>query len=309
MAAGNFDRCLARVFVYEGGNDNDPRDPGGRTSRGITQREYDTYLVRVGKAAVIVDHDVWKASNDDIRTIYRINYWDRTGCEKLPAGVDMTIFDSSVNSGVSQCAKWAQRAAGVTVDGDFGPATCHALENSNDNDLLCADILSRRLAMLQSLKTWKFYGKGWSARVANVLKIAQAWATGSVGPDPVNVAEFGGHKKGRLADVKQPLISVTSAQVATGSSAVSAGVANFVAQAQPAVDKITAFSSLQWLGYGLAGLTVVGIAAGVVASIAQARADRARNADGKTEVDPNADEVATSVAVNDNAPPAKTEVA
>jgi lysozyme family protein len=298
----NFDRCLARVLIYEGGNDDDPRDPGGRTSRGIIQSEYEHWLKSVGKWAVVADHDVWHASDADIRAIYKANYWDRMHCEEQPEGIDIATFDSGVNSGVSQIAKWCQRATGVVVDGDFGPETLHALQSVNDNDALIADILSRRMAMLKSLKTWKVYGKGWSARVANVLKIAQAWATGSVGPSPVAVHEDNGNRKAFVSDVKQPVISVNASQVATGSSALSAGVANFVSQAQPVADKLDSVPWLQWVSYGLAGLTLVGIAAGVVASIAQAQADRAKNAEGKAEIDVDADSTSTPVSVNDNVP-------
>ena len=39
----NFDACVALVLASEGFNDDDPRDPGGRTSRGVTQREYDIW--------------------------------------------------------------------------------------------------------------------------------------------------------------------------------------------------------------------------------------------------------------------------
>ena len=302
MAAGNFDAALARILVYEGGNDDDPRDPGGRTSRGIIQSEYDRWLKKTGKWGVLADHDVWKATDADIRQIYRENYWARMRCDDLPAGVDIVCFDGGVNSGVAQQAKWCQRATGIVVDGDFGPATVRALQSANDNDLLVSDILKRRLAMLQGLKTWKYYGKGWSSRVASVLKIGQAWATGSVGPNPVSVKDDGGNRKALAKDIKQPIISATTAQIATGASAVSAGATNFVNQAQPVADKLDGISWLQWVGYGLAGLTLVGIAAGVVASVAAAHAQKVKDAEHTVEIDQDADADAIPVVVNDNAP-------
>lgn len=304
MAAGNFDRCLARILVYEGGNDDDPRDPGGRTSRGIIQSEYDRFLKRTGKWGVVASHDVWTATDADIRQIYRDNYWDRMHCEDLPAGVDLTVFDGGVNSGVAQQAKWAQRACAIVVDGDFGPATVRALQSANDNDVLVAAILKRRLAMLQGLKTWRFYGKGWSARVASVLKIGQAWATGSVGPDPVAVADLGGHRKGYIKDVKVPIVSVSAAQIATAASGASTGATQLAQQLQPVADQVSGVSWLQWVGYGLAGLTALGIVAGTVATIAQARADKARNAEAEVEIDRDADAIAPPIPVNDNAEPA-----
>jgi lysozyme family protein len=62
MTAANFSRCLTLVLASEGGNDDDPDDPGGRTSRGITQREYDAYR----KTRRNLPSDVWKASQSAI---------------------------------------------------------------------------------------------------------------------------------------------------------------------------------------------------------------------------------------------------
>ena len=301
MAAGNFDAALARILVYEGGNDDDPRDPGGRTSRGIIQSEYDRWLKKTGKWGVLADHDVWKATDADIRQIYRENYWARMRCDDLPAGVDIVCFDGGVNSGVAQQAKWCQRATGIVVDGDFGPATVRALQSANDNDLLVSDILKRRLAMLQGLKTWRFYGKGWSARVANVLKIGQAWATGSVGPDPVAVADLGGHRKGYVKDLKAPFVSVSATQIATTASGASTAATQLAQQLQPVAEQVSGVSWLQWVGYGLAGLTALGILASTVASLAQARAEKARNAEAEVEIDSDADAIASPVAVGDAA--------
>lgn len=300
MATGNFERCLVRILVYEGGNDDDPRDPGGRTSRGIIQREYDRYLVRHNLAAVVASHDVWKASDADIRQIYRENYWDRMRCDELPDGVDITVFDGGVNSGVAQQAKWAQRALNIKVDGDFGPATVLALKSANDNDVLIGEMLKRRLAMLQSLKTWKYYGKGWSARVANVLKIAQAWATGSVGPDPVAVHTIDGHRKGLVEDVKKSIVSADAAQIATAAGAGSTGLTQVAQQMQPVADQVSGVPWLKWVGYGLTAITAASIVLGVIATIAEKRAAAARAAESAVEIDTEADRSVLSVPVNDN---------
>lgn len=297
MATGNFSKCLARILVYEGGNDDDPRDPGGRTSRGILQSEYERWLKRSGKWSTVTDRDVWRAADVDIAQIYRENYWDRMHCEELPAGIDLVIFDSGINSGVAQAAKWAQRACGIAVDGDFGPETRHALQSSSDNDRLAAEILKRRLAMLQALSTWKFYGKGWSARVANVQKIAQAWASGSVGPDPVIVEPLGGDRKADVGDIRRPLIPVGATEIAQGASAAGTMAGGAASQIQPVAamfpERIGA-----WV-LGIAGaLTVAAIVANQVSTFAQRRADAARNAEAAVEVDLTADDVAMPVAVD-----------
>ena len=43
-----FDECLPLVLVHEGGYVNHPKDPGGATNKGITQRTYDAWCKRQG---------------------------------------------------------------------------------------------------------------------------------------------------------------------------------------------------------------------------------------------------------------------
>lgn len=283
----NFEKAYARVLVYEGGKADNPADPGGRTYRGITQRTYDRKRISLRQTK----RDVWLASDDEIRLIYKEDYWDRIGGDFLPAGVDFVLFDCAVNSGIAQSAKWAQRAAGAPVDGDFGPTTRQKIDENEDNDLLIADILSRRLAMMKSLKTWKSFGKGWSARVANVQKIGQAWATGSVGPAPVNVSVEGGNAKALASDIKAPIVSVNAAQIAAATSGAAATVTEATDAIAPLAD------TFSWLKTAFVLLTVAGVGLAIFAKIAAARAEQHKEADRTAEVDETADESFEPVAV------------
>jgi lysozyme family protein len=122
---GNFDRCLPVILREEGGNDDDPHDHGGRTSRGILQREYNAYRQRLGKPL----GDVWNASAAEIRDIYLTQYW-RPWCDKLPLGLDLAYFDFAVTAGGVQATRTLQRALGnVAVDGRMGIITLRAIEN------------------------------------------------------------------------------------------------------------------------------------------------------------------------------------
>jgi lysozyme family protein len=58
-----FDKALALVLRHEGGLVDDPRDPGGLTNCGISQRAYPDLDIRNLKVA-------------DIALIYRTDYWD-----------------------------------------------------------------------------------------------------------------------------------------------------------------------------------------------------------------------------------------
>lgn len=296
MAKDGFARAYARVRVYEGGNVDDKRDPGGRTSRGVTQRVYTAWLRRKG----LPPADVWTAPAPHVTAIYRELYWDRVQGDALPAGVDFVVFDAAINSGVGQAAKWLQRAlsgyAGQ-IDGSMGPATLTAVEDDADNDALIARMASNRYGTLRRLKTWGTYGKGWSARIANVQKIGQAWASGSVGPDPVAVDVMGGNRKAVVSEdtVARPLLSVNAAGVTTAASSVGSAASDLAT-------KFEAFRELfGWMPYVLGGLAILGAVAGVIVMVGHSAADRAEAGKSTKPIDLAADEDAMPVAVNDNA--------
>lgn len=197
----NFNASLDRLLVHEGGYVNHPSDPGGETNLGITKRTYDAY--RRGKKLPI--RSVRMITLDETRDIYKTQYWDKVDGDFLPVGLDYVVFDGAVNSGPSQSIKWLQRALGAhykgQIDGLIGDQTHDAINSFRNMDRLIAGVLERRLAFMQSLTTWKTFGKGWSARVTSVRKTGQAWAHGDVGPAVVFVPS--GREKARLSDAKK----------------------------------------------------------------------------------------------------------
>ena len=53
MAANNFAACLRLVLSHEGGFVDHPKDPGGVTNLGVTQRTWEDWIGRrVNKAAM-----------------------------------------------------------------------------------------------------------------------------------------------------------------------------------------------------------------------------------------------------------------
>lgn len=115
-----FDRALEFVLAREGGKVDDPKDRGGRTAYGITQRTYDAY--RAGKPS----RDVWDIPPLDVLRIYRRSYWDAVRGDVLAAAspdVALCVFDCAVNSGPGTAIKQLQTALGVEADGAFGPVT------------------------------------------------------------------------------------------------------------------------------------------------------------------------------------------
>ncbi|WP_395664553.1 glycoside hydrolase family 108 protein [Methylocella sp.] len=186
MAVGRFSACLPYTLKEEGGFSNDPRDPGGRTMRGITQKTYDELRRRAGAAP----RDVRDIAEGEVSAIYRLGYWNAVGAESLPAGVDLSVFDFAVNSGPARAKKALAQAAGLS------PAQA------------ISRVAERRLGFLHGLSTWRAFGRGWGARVARIeaasLRMAGA---------PVAAAAKAAAARGRAA----------AAQAKGGALAASAG--------------------------------------------------------------------------------------
>ena len=166
MSAGNFKNCLAFTLTQEGGYSNNPHDPGGATMKGIIQREYDAWKKAQGLPLAPVR---W-ISDSDVEAIYLANYWMPLKCELLPKGVDLMVFDYGVNSGISRSAKQLQLAVGAYPDGQVGSQTVAATQAKQAGGLILS-LAARRLSFLEGLGNWKYFGRGWGARV-NAVKAA-----------------------------------------------------------------------------------------------------------------------------------------
>lgn len=161
----NFDKCLSLVLVHEGGYVNHPRDPGGATNRGVTQAVYDAYRKTRGRG----QQSVKFITDDEVKAIYRFQYWDRVQGDLLPAGLDYAVFDFAVNSGVGRASKYLQAVVGTPQDGVIGARTLAAIQSpKNAINALC----DRRMSFLRNLRTFLTFGKGWTRRVTDVRKHA-----------------------------------------------------------------------------------------------------------------------------------------
>lgn len=257
----NWQRAYKVIKVYEGGNVDHPKDPGGRTSRGVTQRVYDAYRVKNGKPK----QDVYKASDAEVSEIYHDQYWKVAKCDELPSGVDLVVFDISVNSGPKRAYKILQAALrkrgnlNCPVDGVPGMVTVQAVVDDSDNDLLIAEMGKRRLAFYMALDGWKTFGKGWRARNENCTKIAQAWANGSVGPKPVQIDEMA---KAMDTDIlKSPVNPSTGTGVSVAGAAGSSGVEVLQGQLDSAQYALTPLADyLTYAQYACTAIVLLGVA-------------------------------------------------
>ena len=295
----DFPRALPRILVYEGGRVDNPRDPGGRTNKGITQGTFNAWL----RENSMGPEDVYSITNDEVSTIYKLKYWDVVRGDDLPPGLDLCVFDGAVNSGPGQSGKWLQRALGDkfqgAIDGLIGAKTLQAIDDFGDVEMLINAYCSRRLATLHSLRTWSTFGAGWGARVANVQKTADAWAANEPAPSPVDVSAAGGHRKAPITDIKMSKVSQGVAHATTAVTGAGAVASNAAGQLGPIQSQ---FPDWKWLTYIVGGLTVISAFSGIAVKMVEDARKAAEAGSAVVTVNLDADSGHPQIPVNDANP-------
>jgi lysozyme family protein len=169
----NFERSLALVLKDEGGNVDDPDDHGGRTSRGVTQREYSAWLRENNRP----NADVWLARDGDLANIYFEEYW-QPYCDQWPTGVDYVVFDMNVNAGPYRSTTLIQRALHVREDGRIGPVTRGAILSTEPTKLI-RDFSNVKRTWYRGLNQPKFT-RGWLNRTTAVELAALKMIGGTI---------------------------------------------------------------------------------------------------------------------------------
>lgn len=156
-------QVIAWVGMSEGGLVNHPDDPGGLTNKGITQRTYSAWLKSKGRKHQSV-RAITKAEADQIVSE---QYLDTVKFAQLPAGLDYSVADFSVNSGPARAIKELQKVLGfqgTAVDGILGAQTLARIEQANLESLIVG-YNNARMAFLKRLKNWPSFKNGWTKRV------------------------------------------------------------------------------------------------------------------------------------------------
>lgn len=154
-----FDAAFDTLVAHEGGLVSNPKDPGGLTKYGVSQRQYPNL-------------DIANLTLDEAKALYYRDYWQRAQCDRLPPDLVLDLFDAAVNSGIGQAIRWLQRSVGVADDGVMGPLTLAAIQRLDDTSAIRARFNGHRLEFMTRLSTWDAFGKGWSRRVAaNLQKV------------------------------------------------------------------------------------------------------------------------------------------
>ena len=151
MSNNNFDKAFDLVVGVEGGYVNDPRDPGGRTIYGITERDHP---------------DLWRAGPPTLaqaKARYKRDYWDAVRGDELPWPLSLFVFDAAVNQGVDAAIRVLQKTAVVAIDGKLGPKTLAAARAlSREGQAL---YLADRALRYTGTRNFDRFGRGWLKRL------------------------------------------------------------------------------------------------------------------------------------------------
>ena len=158
----NWDKAFDLVIVNEGGYVDNSQDPGGATNWGCTKAVWEKYV-----GHEVTKDDIKALTKEDVKPLYKRNYWDAIHGDAIPSGLDYCIFDCAINSGVGRAAKFIQEIVGVSADGAIGNNTVTAITKINSITLI-NEFSDKRQAFLESLKTFPTFGKGWTKRVQEV---------------------------------------------------------------------------------------------------------------------------------------------
>ena len=145
--------------------------------KGVTIATFTFYL---GRQAT--KDELRKITDAQIADIYQRLYWEPSGGDMLPVGMDVAVFDAAVNVGPARAIRWVQQIVGATPDGAMGRQTANAVMNyakTNGVRAMIEAFNAKRQGYYESLPTFATFGKGWTRRTHEVGEFALASLKGS----------------------------------------------------------------------------------------------------------------------------------
>lgn len=165
----DFEYCVERVLLAEGGYSNDSHDSGGPTKYGITQADLSVF-----RGHPVTASDVRDMALSDAKLIYKKWYWDEMNLDLVTKDQRcLLLFDQGVNRGCATAIKQAQMLLAshgieVKLDGKNGTITS-SLINSLDYNLFCRKYLQMSQTAYVKIclnnKTQLVFLRGWLNRV------------------------------------------------------------------------------------------------------------------------------------------------
>lgn len=140
---------------------NDPKDRGGETKFGVSQKANPDVSIK--------DLD-WAGA----KSIYEKKYWLTGKCDLLPEKVAYAHFDACVHHGPTTAIVLLQRALGTNPDGVLGPRSIQALQQADETVLVTKMLNERRKRFDNIVKNFPDQRKflaGWIARCDSIEKV------------------------------------------------------------------------------------------------------------------------------------------
>ena len=182
-----FNECINVIIEFEGYFSDHPLDKGGKTKYGITEATLNSAY----QAGLLNHNNIYALSIDEVKVIYKANYWDKCNCDSLPQHLDLCVFDTAVNCGVGTSAKLLQKTINdivganiLKVDGIIGSMTLGAIEGwlSRYKDIcifplifLCDRFLDKRLEYYSNIvannSSQLVFLRGWLNTVLNLKEV------------------------------------------------------------------------------------------------------------------------------------------
>lgn len=184
MVESNFVRAHKFTSEWEGGLSDHPADRGGLTAYGASLEfvkdlastfSGKNFLQSIGVQLPVTKDTIRKLSRKQVELMFRHEFWDALGLDRLPYRQALLLYDCAVNTGRKQGVKLSQRGYnrlvtyGVKLDEDglMGPLTRAALQA--DTVPMAKSILQARRDFYENLAAskplQKVFLKGWLNRV------------------------------------------------------------------------------------------------------------------------------------------------
>ena len=149
----NFKMAVNLTLEKEGILSDHKDDAGGLTKYGISQAAYPGL-------------DIANLSKENAIKIYKHDYWDKAQCIELPYPLDVMVFDTAVNHGVTKAVKILQESLGLKADGIVGQQTRAAAKTAKNS--IYTVFMINRLYAYTSAKSWPTFKEGWKNRLTKL---------------------------------------------------------------------------------------------------------------------------------------------
>jgi lysozyme family protein len=176
--------CARMIDMYEGKYGWNRKDPGGPTNFGITCFDLAEHRGQKMDSMERWAPIVKAMTKAEAEEIYRKKYAAALRYDDLPAGVDALLMDYGVNSGIGRPIVVMKRLLKVTGGSAtrIDSALLDAIKKV-DPVWLINQVCAERLTFMKAIKggaSWAEFGRGWSARVADLKAYSTHLATSAI---------------------------------------------------------------------------------------------------------------------------------